>query len=632
MYDVNYLLQSDEISPIFKPAIKSKFNLLPKELQELYVNDVKLMSAIGVKDDEDQKVFYYVYRHVPDILRDICGKCSSDEVAEVSAIVYSNRDKLPISSIVDLFRSVNFAVREANIPIRKVAYPQGRGFRESMVPYDLQRWMQATKDIYLGISQGKSFEQMTNQITSGWTSMEKRDYKNWLRFYQENTHEKYKIAQYEGTPGVYIPNIKIDDLKSDLPKPFREVEENAPQRSPDEEKREKIEGQRSRIISRLNAAEKLLYSLDGQFFAGDDQEIMLKLLQDLKRKVQTANKVHIQSRLFIDLIYKTANMLSQHGHEKGSQFFRKIAQLGGMDMMGMGMDAPAETPAAPSGEGSLDDTQKALKEFFALLETGVADVKGKEKREKRVKEREERRRKRRQKTAQVATEDIPIAPAEMDAPAPPRARQPLAPEMAPAAPPKPIPAPMPVEKLAPAIPDEIEVSEEEEAPQDDGVEDVFNAALQDVSVGDVIKRLEIVTSIYKRRELSRQLAILDIMMDRLGIGSFFPSLGEAMGKSLESNQYISTRVDDILAKLKGMVVNESAISEMTGLDSNLPKETSELRKLLKTRDQQEAEVKERRKQRDVEKELEPPVGEQAQEQMGAPAPVQTAPPVPVPVR
>ena len=53
--------------------------------------------------------------------------------------------------------------------------------------------------------------------------------------------------------------------------------------------------------------------MDGQLFAGDDQEFMLKLLQDLKRKVQTANKIRLRSSLFEDYIYRTANFLLVHG-------------------------------------------------------------------------------------------------------------------------------------------------------------------------------------------------------------------------------------------------------------------------------------------------------------------------------
>jgi hypothetical protein len=43
------------------------------------------------------------------------------------------------------------------------------------------------------------------------------------------------------------------------------------------------------------------------------------------------------------------------------------------------------------------------------------------------------------------------------------------------------------------------------------------------------------------------------MMDKLNISAFFPSLAEASSKSLESNQYALTRVEDILSKLRGSV-------------------------------------------------------------------------------
>jgi hypothetical protein len=55
--------------------------------------------------------------------------------------------------------------------------------------------------------------------------------------------------------------------------------------------------------------------------------------------------------------------------------------------------------------------------------------------------------------------------------------------------------------------------------------------------------------------MPRQLGIVDMMLDSLGLASLFPSLSEAQNKALEANNYISTRVDDILAKLRGAMAS-----------------------------------------------------------------------------
>lgn len=83
--------------------------------------------------------------------------------------------------------------------------------------------------------------------------------------------------------------------------------------------------------------------------------------------------------------------------------------------------------------------------------------------------------------------------------------------------------------------------------------DVFEAALGRTTIQDVIIRLESLANLFRNREIPRQLAIIDLMMNQLGISTFFPSLAEASSKSLDSNQYALTRVEDILSKLRGAV-------------------------------------------------------------------------------
>ena len=80
---------------------------------------------------------------------------------------------------------------------------------------------------------------------------------------------------------------------------------------------------------------------------------------------------------------------------------------------------------------------------------------------------------------------------------------------------------------------------------------LIEKALANVTVKDIISKLEELAGIFKNREISRQLAVIDLMMDAVGIAAFFPNLAEATNKSLESNQYTLTRVEDILAKLRG---------------------------------------------------------------------------------
>jgi hypothetical protein len=133
-------------------------------------------------------------------------------------------------------------------------------------------------------------------------------------------------------------------------------------------------------------------------------------------------------------------------------------------------------------------------------------------------------------------------------------------------------------------------------------------------------------SIYNQREISRQINILDIMMDRVGLASFFPALGEAMGKALDSNQYIATRLEDILAKLKGSVESAGTAEWLEPSRTTTP-ESEAVRKELEAKEEQEEARKERRRQKEVQKALsergeappEPGVGAMAPEELAGPA-------------
>jgi hypothetical protein len=168
----------------------------------------------------------------------------------------------------------------------------------------------------------------------------------------------------------------------------------------------------------------------------------------------------------------------------------------------------------------------------------------------------------------------------------------------PVAPPaaRPAPAPIPREPVGDVTPDEPEATERPV----DNTDDVIEAALKNVSIEDVVNRLEMLVSIYNQREISRQLAILDIMMDRIGLASYFPQLGESMSKALEANQYIGNRLQEILGKVKGSMETPGASEWIEVRQQNNP-ETEGMRQRLDQKQQQEEKRKEMRKEREAAK-------------------------------
>jgi hypothetical protein len=72
-----------------------------------------------------------------------------------------------------------------------------------------------------------------------------------------------------------------------------------------------------------------------------------------------------------------------------------------------------------------------------------------------------------------------------------------------------------------------------------------------VDVNVVIQRLEGLTKALKSRDLIRDIASADILLNELGLASYFPELGDSQSKLIEAFSYAGNRVDAIVAKLRG---------------------------------------------------------------------------------
>src|SRR5690606_28672195 len=130
-------------------------------------------------------------------------------------------------------------------------------------------------------------------------------------------------------------------------------------------------------------------------------------------------------------------------------------------------------------------------------------------------------------------------------------------------------------------------------------DDAIDAALNDVTIDDVVRRLEILSAFFKKREVAKQLAIVDLMMDRLGIGSFFPSVGASTRSALESNSYVSTRIEDMLSKLQGSLASNDADQLFDNTTGPTTPEAINLANNLQRNEDEETKRKDLRKQREM---------------------------------
>lgn len=495
-----------------------------------------------------------------------------------------------------------------NPPVDKRAYPNFEQYQFVPGQHDTQKWLQAVKDIYYKERNGADRVQSIRQVTAGWKITETHDFLNWLRFYEEGVHLKYKTAQvwYEnGAPGYFL-HVKPDPEKpQEQPVKGQDID-FARDAAHDElslsEKKNIIEKQRSKIIGRLDSAEKLLRSRDGQIFAGKELEALMEAIYALKKKVQLVNKLSTSTRLYEDMIIREANVLNRKGFIKAAAQLQALADdtetadkepakdvalqpaspappqqgsgaAGGLPSVGPGMP---QTP--PESAPNNEVVPKGISKFLENLDTAKISTKD----DLQVDD-----------VVDVSDVDDELFVTEAQA----------IPSLNPDAPP-PVDAPSPASK--PKVPStSLEVEEKDvekglpvDSSQVTDFDNMIDAAFKNLTVNDVVAKLEDLAKIFKTREVPRQLAVVDMMLDSLGLASFFPSLSEATNKSLESNNYISTRIEDILSKLRGAIKTKEI--DLRGDNQEDNPAVQGIKNTLQQNEEKEKMRKEKRKQQENE--------------------------------
>jgi hypothetical protein len=497
----------------------------------------------------------------------------------------------------------------------KLAFPNYDEYQATRPLYNLNRWMDAMKNIYVKTHLGASKNEAIDTITHDWSITERTDFSNWLKYYESGDQYKYKKAQ---KASYYVNddlNYFLPNPKAVVPSPIKTINEQiaaAPQQAVDEvakkqnedEKRRVIEDARRKILGRLNSAEKLLSSQQGQMFAGSDFERLLTAIFELKKQIQTVNKfASIQT--IVDLTIRQANILLKEGYNEPAQFMVKLAQTTPGDFS-VNLGEIPSGGSVPLGGGSLSNNvpnletappasdkiteESAIGKFIDNLEdSGITDTPDEEKNEDKA-------------MAEDGNEidmgdDIileqEIAPekdelvVEAQAVSPPAA--PAAPkpkdDLEVEAPKKDVP-----EGLTPEDVKRAPVAE----PKKNNIDAILDSALNNITIEDVIQKMEEINSIFRTREVPRQIAICDFMLSRLGIAQFVPELSEVLNKNLDSSQYSLIRMESILSRLRGSVKTKDI--DLTGKDQRTPPGAEAIKSNLEQMEAKEKQRKEVKKQ------------------------------------
>ncbi len=563
------------LTPYFNNQLEKKYSGLPSHLQTKMLQEAYDMSKIGVESEEDHKDFIYILRHAKSIGEELTQRSlSRPEVAHLANEMYKLKNISSPKSILGLYQLARQALQELKIPIKKIAYPIGDsgGYTES--PHNLQKWMVAMRSYYFLRNQGYPLSYSFNIATKEWDDMEREDFKHWLSFYQENGHTKYKTAQINTEPRYYQAGegamIPLDHLKAKLPGmpdmsqyQDRDLSLLAEQQN----KKQEAENFIKAIVGRLNAAERLITKPEVQTVLKEMLRMglpeWLEALHRLKREIQTApiqaraalknlkiKDINTQATniLIQDLLFKEANILLHQGKIASAKFMIKIAQEAIPNAPIPSNQGQGSNVAPPSMLSSdSDDGSEAIKQLIEGMNNQKDDASD----SNNIEDMEE------DPLSEITIIAQAIPPGNPNI----EVKDEILGN----------PEPSPEINIQPKRSEEPEVTEQHEAPsskipdeiipsqiEKPNLTDPFEIALADITVIDVISRLEALANVFRNREISRQLAIIDLMMDRLSIASFFPSLAEASSKSLESNQYALTRIEDILSKIRGSVETPSA--------------------------------------------------------------------------
>lgn len=457
--------------------------------------------------------------------------------------------------------------------LKAIAYPNFDTINPIMPSYNLAKWTQAMRDVYIKTHLGASKQDAVLMITKSWDKVEAKHFMDWMKYYESGDHLKYKKAQYKyyvnDDINFFVPNPQNvpSPLKAinDVPKEIEQAKTFVPENK--EEKREIVEDIRKKILGRLNSAEKILSTQQGHIFAGKDFERLLIAIYELKKQIQTMNKVSLSTQTYVDLIIRQANILKRNGFENASSFMVKFAQntpgdfnvnLGEIPSGGsqpnaggsLGNNTPLNLTEKPLNKEDGDGSGKAINEFMENLEgAGFTDFDKND----------------------VSNSDDDVVIDEdvfLDQDVSPSGKDDLvveAQEM-PANKENVLPKPkLPNEnKIAPEVNTGLSKDIENKDLGADGikpnqesntignhVDGLIDSAFGDISINDIISKLEQVLDIFRNREITKQLVICDLMLNRLNLSSMFPNLGETIHKNYEVGAYSLSRLEDILSKLKG---------------------------------------------------------------------------------
>jgi len=432
----------------------------------------------------------------------------------------------------------------------KVAYPN---IDERTIPsqYNTDKWIKCLKFMYNCIHNGEDRKSVLQKLSNNFDQKEFDRFLKWVRFYEEGNHLRYKIA----TKSLqFLDFLSKDRNNTEV---FVEKENTS--------YKDTIEDMRDKMLSRIKALQKLIESKEGRKFFSEELPIFINVVNMLRQKILTYNpqKISTAKKTYDDFVYREVNVLRKNGCNNAADYLEKFAQM------------PSATPPPIPTQG-----------------IGTA-------------------------------QDIPTTPPTQSNPLPNNIVNPTAPPPEPKSEisSSPTDSPMPNSKGIDKFINNLSTSnisskEDLNATDDLYVEDeelvslgqavrttntsmekineIINKPLPTTTIDDAITLLEEIAIVHKVRQIPRMLSSVDMILNQHGLASMFPTLAESQNKSLEANNYILSRIEEIISKLKG--VAEKPNIDLKESNKNISPESQSIRNNIEEENLKEEKKKQLKKE------------------------------------
>jgi hypothetical protein len=238
----------------------------------------------------------------------------------------------------------------------KLAYPNDVDGIDIPGQHNLDKWVATLKDVYVrNLQQKVPWGNAIETCTAGWNPIEKLDFNNWVNFYQQGNHLKYKRANHylndevdenesPVMPGYMVPNAFNN---SNIEDRVREARSYATEQVESDESNKSLQKHKKKIVSRLDSIEKLLRDEEGYSLTEKENDSLIEAIHNLKKKVYNLRKK--TSNLFYqDLIVREANILAKNGLYKAASLLYAVAQA-----------SPSPAPPSPGSPPATGGTEDA---------------------------------------------------------------------------------------------------------------------------------------------------------------------------------------------------------------------------------------------------------------------------------